>query len=57
MVTADDAPCFAHLPDGSIVLVATITASTGTARVCNEDGEWWDEPVARLSPTEEGVTW
>lgn len=55
-MTVTTAPCFAHFPDGSIVLVATIDKD-GLASVCNEDGEWWVEPPDRLTPAEPGVTW
>lgn len=49
------APCYAHFPDGSLVLVVTV--KDGTARVVNEDDEWWDEPVTNLQPAKPGVTW
>ena len=50
------APTYAHFrTDDSMVLVVAIRDDT--ARVMNEDGEWWDEPVDRLYPAEPGVTW
>lgn len=49
------APCYAIFPDDSPVLVVSIR--DGKARVMNEDGEWWDEPVENLRPAVPGWTW
>lgn len=47
-------PCYAAFEDGSPVLVAYVR--DGLARVVNECGDWWAEPVSNLTQIE-GWTW